>query len=135
MIKFLKTDADAEKSLIAKWGGYNSFPDGWRETEKKEDIDMIENRLSQALWIAQESRQMYPPGPPYIQMVSATLYFTEAQNGFAVSRIWTLEQGWIKKYYLFGCQHSKSVSKKLGNCWYQYTCQDCGYQYSVDSSG
>ena len=25
-------------------------------------------------------------------------------------------------------------TKKLGNCWYEYTCKVCGIRYNIDSS-
>lgn len=32
------------------------------------------------------------------------------------------------------CTHRNSEYKRLGNCWHQYTCRDCGYRWEVDSS-
>ena len=30
------------------------------------------------------------------------------------------------------CTH-KFIEKKLGNCWYQYTCANCGESHQIDS--
>ena len=32
------------------------------------------------------------------------------------------------------CQHLRQTHKHLGRCYHEYTCDDCGYSYTVDSS-
>jgi hypothetical protein len=34
-----------------------------------------------------------------------------------------------------GCEHNNRTTKRLDNCWNQYTCEACGLVWDVDSSG
>jgi hypothetical protein len=33
-----------------------------------------------------------------------------------------------------GCHHEFVSTRKLGNCWYEYSCEICKIKYNVDSS-
>jgi hypothetical protein len=43
-------------------------------------------------------------------------------------------RGGIRFYRGAICKHEMKCDKKLGNCWYHYTCSKCGYEDEIDSS-
>lgn len=55
----------------------------------------------------------------------------------AVHIFWTIDQGYVEtengKYFAIGCEHDWKI-RKVGNCLNEYTCKNCGYSHTVDSS-
>ena len=43
--------------------------------------------------------------------------------------------GWYPRFFMWQVCDHETTSKKLGNCYYEYTCKKCGYTHRVDSSG
>lgn len=129
------TDLEFKKEFEAKWGSFNDFPEQWVEvTNDLEQVGAIHYYHLNNDWEYSEYRQMYfRPSHYYDNFVSATLYFTNKNNGYAIGRIWE-NNSWMLKYYRFGCQHQSFTVKSRGRCWATYCCDACGYNWFIDSS-
>lgn len=130
--------SEAKDLIVQKWGDFNHFPSQWEDiTDNPYKVEVVKRRLLDIDFYAVEYRQMHYPEECRHQghYVSATLFFSQAENGFALARVYNNETNVFEdRYYVFGCQHTKSSSQTLGRCYYGNTCKDCGYYWTVDSS-
>jgi hypothetical protein len=53
------------------------------------------------------------------------------KTGIAVHNDWHNKK--LRVFAWAVCEH-EDVGRKLGNCYYEYTCKKCGYKHTVDSS-
>jgi hypothetical protein len=43
--------------------------------------------------------------------------------------------GYVPRYFSFAvCEHKRKTCQNVGNCLNTYTCEDCGYSETIDSS-
>lgn len=116
------------KNAFKNLGGYNDFPNNWREI----DVTEFGKTMNYYKFIASEFRQMV--SEDYTSpSVSATLFVYHDQTGIAIDR--------NGRTYAFGCDHemeeTKWDSEKFGtrfNCNTAYKCKKCGYTKVIDSS-
>lgn len=139
----IRTDIDFtidEKTAFEKQnGGYNEFPPGWREINKrtfaKSDFFTYSAKLIQY-------RQMlrYIDGTSSgVAAVSTHLYWMQDNTGYAlVNDYW---KGTIK-YFAFGCKHQhddpieelKRRNIQLFDMQHAHFCKKCGWLGVYDSS-
>jgi hypothetical protein len=61
-------------------------------------------------------------------------YFFD-HTGIAFEVAYCAGVGQRPRYFKFGpCLHTRTTRKNVGNCLNTYTCDDCGYAQTVDSS-
>lgn len=130
--------SEAKDLIVQKWGDFNYFPPQWEDiTNDLSKVEAVKRRLLDIDFYAVEYRQMHYPEECRHQgrYVAATLFFSQAENGFALAKVYNSKTNSFEdRYYVFGCQHKKSSTQILGRCYYGNTCQDCGYYWTVDSS-
>lgn len=135
----LKHDrTEVSEQLTKKWGEFNYFPPLWKDvTSDPQQVEIVKRHLCDLNFQAAEYRQMHYPEELKSDgyYVAATLFFTRSENGFALGKVYNRNTFKFEdRYYVFGCQHTKCRSQNIGRCWNAYTCQDCGYYWTVDSS-
>jgi hypothetical protein len=117
-------------------GGFNDFPDNWRE--------LTEAEFARAgFWSYQprfiETRQMMTgrgPGggtPAAMEkgMIPATLFHYGDGTGHAIRTDY-----WEKRvrFYAFGCAHKWQEIGSAGHCLHRMKCDACGRTQVIDSS-
>ena len=121
------------KAFFPTNDGFNYAPVGFHEVTEKE---FAQSGFFTYPFEANEYRQLLydQNGKPLTKdtpILSIRLFFHSDNQGFGMSTDY-----WAGKvrYFRFGCEHEYEHTKKLGNCYNQYTCKVCGHVNAVDSS-
>jgi len=131
-----ESNKEISKAHEEKWGSFNEFPIGWVDvSDQPDEVDKVMQEVINGNFLRIEGRQMYNRAEDgsWGDMTSATLFFCYGDDNFAIGKTYERGNGWIIKYYLFGCQHERQTNSKIGNCFCKYTCLDCGVSWNVDS--
>lgn len=105
-------------------GQYNYYPPNMTEIDMGEYFRLLRSYCS----IADEFRQPMREKDNKINSLRILWYADGTWLAIGYTR-----EG-VKFYKGAICVHEMKCDKKLGNCWYRYTCSKCGYQDEIDSS-
>lgn len=139
MITSTRASKEPPPDHVKKYGDQGELPPNFREITEKEFAQSKFFIYSPDFW---EYRQInkkedvarFKWGPeqrPYVFALRMA-YFYDG-TGLAIEHdYWS---GKVRYFAFAVCEHKNRKERTVANCLHEYTCQDCGFVETIDSSG
>lgn len=129
----IKTEPLVKPKYISDMGTFNKLPTPWKDITADRYCHLAFTYTPHAIEFKQVRELKEYRANIYIS------YFHKYALGVVPPQSWTLKNQEIIytepiRYLYIGCEH-KFQEKTVGHCLHEYSCELCGLQETVDSSG
>lgn len=140
MITARKCSENCTPVHIAKYGGYGKLPPNFREITEKE---FAQSKMFVYSPEFEEFRQINDPEAVKrfkwgelgrersCVFDMRMLYFYDGTGVAMVGDYWA---GRVRYFSFAVCEHKNKTEEEIGNCLHTYTCTECGFKETIDSS-
>ena len=135
----LLTTKGKSEDFLKKYGADNELPPNFKEISEKEFAQSKFFTYSPECWeyrqiTKREDYERFKWGEEQRSYVfSLRLAYFYDGTGVALEHDYWL--GKVRYFSFSLCEHKKKMQRNVGNCLNEYTCEDCGFIETVDSSG